>query len=67
MSQKVKVNGSTIEIELDNGASVSVISEKTWKETFPQSKLLSTDVVLLGNGPPLWGRNCSRLESYTAS
>lgn len=40
------VNGVALQMELDTGASVSLISEKIWKETFPESELVKSDVLL---------------------
>jgi hypothetical protein len=40
------VNGVTLQMELDTGASVSLISETAWRESFPESELVECDVFL---------------------
>ena len=42
----VKLNDSNIYLELDTGASVTVISEQSWKETLKSVPLQATNVVL---------------------
>eukprot|EP00731_Ephydatia_muelleri_P039008 Em1040g1a len=43
---KIAVNGTTIEMEVDTGAAVSLVSERTWKQIRGQVKLRKADVVL---------------------
>lgn len=43
---KIVVNGTTIEMEVDTGAAVSLVSERTWKQIRGQVKLRKADVVL---------------------
>ena len=43
---KIAVNGTTIEMEVDTGAAVSLVSERTWKQIRGQVKLQKADVVL---------------------
>ena len=44
---KPLVNGVTLEMELDTGASVSLIPEEVWKkESFPESELVESDIPL---------------------
>ena len=40
------VNGIPLKMELDTGASISIISEKTWKDLFHSEKLKASQVVL---------------------
>ena len=40
------VNGVTLRMELDTGASVSLISEKVWREAFPEVELAKCDMLL---------------------
>ena len=40
------VSGVTLKMELDTGASVSLVSEKVWKETFLGQELSKSDVLL---------------------
>ena len=42
----VQINGTKVSMELDTGASVSVMSESTWKEKFSQYKLQPSSVQL---------------------
>ena len=41
-----EVNGLPLTMELDTGASLSIISRKTWKEILPGVPLEPTDTVL---------------------
>ena len=43
---KPVVNGVTLKMELDTGASVSLISGSVWRESFPESELVDSDVLL---------------------
>ena len=43
---KIAVNGTTIEMEVDTGAAVSLVSERTWMQIRGQVKLQKADVVL---------------------
>eukprot|EP00731_Ephydatia_muelleri_P006003 Em0003g251a len=43
---KIAVNGTTIEMEVDTEAAVSLVSERTWKQIRGQVKLRKADVVL---------------------
>ena len=43
---KPKVNGITLNMEVDTGASVSIISENTYKKCFQNCKLAKTNVKL---------------------
>ena len=43
---KVAVNGTTIEMEVENGAAVSLVSERSWKQIRGQVKLRKAEVVL---------------------
>ena len=40
------INGKKLSMELDTGAEVSIISEKTREETFPEEKLRPSDLKL---------------------
>jgi len=40
------VNGVNLQMELDTGTFVSLMSEKTWREFFPESELVGSDVLL---------------------
>ena len=41
-----EVNGVTLPMELDTDASVSIISQKVWKETFDKPRLMKSDTLL---------------------
>ena len=43
------VNGVTLAMELDTGASVALISERVWKEAFSEMKLEKCDTLLKTN------------------
>jgi hypothetical protein len=42
----VQIEGAWVEMEVDTGAEVSVISEKTWQKHFPEQKLKPSQVIL---------------------
>ena len=41
-----EVDGVTLPVELDTGASVSLISQKVWKEYLPKAELQKSDILL---------------------
>ena len=43
---EVHIDGVLVEMEVDTGAEVSVVSEKTWQKYFPEQKLRPSRVVL---------------------
>ena len=43
---QLKINGIAFMMEVDTGASVSIISEKTWKQKLPKLKLQESTVLL---------------------
>ena len=43
-----EVNGVILPMELDTGASVSIISQVVWEETFGKPKLMKCSLTLLG-------------------
>ncbi|KAL1421133.1 hypothetical protein MTO96_023440 [Rhipicephalus appendiculatus] len=45
---EVSVNGTSLIMELDTGASVSVVSEETFRRTFPSCRLEPSSVMLKG-------------------
>lgn len=42
----LKINGTEINLELDTGSSVSILSEQTWKSTFPGTPLHASNLKL---------------------
>ena len=49
-----QVNGVCLPMELDTGAAVSLVSQKTWKQYFPAGKLEKSDILLKTySGEPL--------------
>ena len=47
-------NGQSLEMEVDTGADISIISEDTWKTLFPAQKVYKSDLILKTNtGKPI--------------
>ena len=75
----VYANGKSLPMEVDTGAAVSIISEETWKNIFPNSTLCSSDLSLttysnenlsvIGEMPMevLYGRQKAQLMLVVAS
>ena len=43
---EVRVNSKPLKMEVDTGAAVSIISQKTWQEVFPLLPIEKSNVVL---------------------
>ena len=60
-----EVNGTPITMELDSGASVSIMSEKLWKAKLPTVPLEPSDTVLRRyTGEPLKVLGQIRVHAY---
>lgn len=46
ITMELDINCKPVNVELDTGAAVSLISEQTWKALFPETKLEKSNVLL---------------------